>query len=340
MRKNIYLQVTEIKNGKYNAGSKARDDCDRILESCGYKLLSLPFPKPTIVSRLIRGFRMFKVMSQLSNADSCFLQYPLVAYGSMRMFCNLAFWLFNGKTTVLIHDIEGLRKSQGIEPDLSYLLRKCDKIIVHTPQMKKILVKSFGLRPENVEVLYLFDYLTVEEPHSVDINGNTVIFAGNLSKSSFISELGKLSENVSFNLYGVYHSNVVESAGCRYMGQFAPDDITAIDGNWGLVWDGDRLDTCHGAMGEYLRINSSHKISLYIAACKPVIVWHESSISRFITEHHLGIAVNSLYEIPERLSSLTPAEKQRIADCVTDFSSHLRRGDMLKRYIDVGRFPN
>ena len=58
---------------------------------------------------------------------------------------------------------------------------------------------------------------------------------------------------------------IKEGPNCTYKGKFSPENISFIEGNWGLVWDGDQLETCHGKLGEYLRINSSHKISLYIA---------------------------------------------------------------------------
>ena len=49
---------------------------------------------------------------------------------------------------------------------------------------------------------YLFDYLTSSPCSPVDPDGKTVIFAGNLEKSLFVRELGKLSGDVSYNLYG------------------------------------------------------------------------------------------------------------------------------------------
>lgn len=51
-----------------------------------------------------------------------------------------------------------------------------------------------------------------------------------------------------------------------YKGSFKPEQIDHIHGSWGLVWDGNSIEGCEGELGNYLKINAPHKISLYIAA--------------------------------------------------------------------------
>ena len=56
-------------------------------------------------------------------------------------------------------------------------------------------------------------------------------------------------------------------------GSFLPDELpSALEGSFGLVWDGDSSKTCSGVFGEYLRYNNSHKASLYLASGFPIIV--------------------------------------------------------------------
>lgn len=330
-KKNVYIQELEKKS--FHAGFKARNDCDTILETSGYELLALPMPKPTFGNRLLRILNIFRVAFTLRKAEKCFIQYPLNSYLKIPFFWHFAFKFFFGKLEILIHDIDGLRFSNKIEPNLCYLLKRSDKIIVHTPRMKEIIENTIKLNTSHISVLYLFDYLTTENAQPANISGNTIVFAGNLAKSVFLSKIDQLPSSISFNLYGVYHNSIKEGPNCAYKGKFSPENISFIEGNWGLVWDGDQLDTCHGTLGEYLKINSSHKISLYIAACKPVIVWKESSISNFIISNHLGIAINSLYEIPERLATLSTDEKMEIENSVNKFSVKLKSGEMLKACI-------
>lgn len=326
----IYLQESTLKGTEFNAGSKARQDCDEILEQKGYSRCSMYVSDSRLLCQLLRFYNMVVVLLKLRKASICFLQYPYYSYLRFgEMFYRILFGFYSGKVECLIHDILWYREEKKIEPALRYLLKKCDTVIVHTPKMKELLINKLLILPSKIKVLYLFDYLTEVSPLPANISGNQIIFAGNLLKSLFLSQLGNLPADLVFHVYGLYSDKLVESPCCIYKGKFSPENISAIEGHWGLVWDGDQLDTCHGNYGEYLKINSSHKISLYLAACKPVIVWDGSSLSNFIVENKLGISVHSLFEISYRLSLLTVQDKRNIEMSVVNFSQYLRKGKML-----------
>lgn len=330
----IYLQESTIKGAEFNAGSKARRDCDKILEQMGYSRCSMYVSDSRLLHQLLRLYNMVVVLLKLRKADTCFLQYPY--YSCLRfgkIFYRILLGFYSGKIECLIHDILWYREEKKIEPAIQYLLKKCDTVIVHTPKMKELLIKKLFISPSKIKVLYLFDYLTEISPLPANTNGKQIIFAGNLLKSLFLSQLGSLPADLVFHIYGLYSDKLVESPCCIYKGKFSPENISAIEGHWGLVWDGDQLNTCHGNYGEYLKINSSHKISLYIAACKPVIVWEESSLSSFIVENKLGISVHYLFEISDKLSLLTVQDKKDIEMSVANFSQCLRKGKMLSNCL-------
>lgn len=115
----------------------------------------------------------------------------------------------------------------------------------------------------------------------------------------------------------------------KYMGSFKPDNVSFIKGGWGLVWDGDSLSTCTGMIGRYLKYNASHKLSLYISAGVPVILWKESGLSEWITNNKLGIAINSLQELDVVLAEITMDEYEEIQRNVMEMSKKLREGGML-----------
>lgn len=327
---NVYLQECTFVRDRYNASSKARVDCDNILRRMGYRPRIMRVSESHFLYNLLRFYNVLMLPFRLIKAKRVLLQYPYYSYVRLgKYFYKYMFCMYSGKIECLIHDIIWYRDGKGIEPTLGYLLSLCDSIIVHTPKMKDLLVEQFSISPHKIQILYLFDYLSDVKPIQLKTIDNTIIFAGNLSKSLFLSRLNELPNTLKFHIYGAYSENVKETDNCVYKGKFSPDDIAAIEGSWGLVWDGDQLETCHGGMGEYLRINSSHKISLYIAACKPVIIWAESSLSEFIETNKLGISVSSLFDIEERITNLTEDEKIDIMNNVYQYSCKLRKGEML-----------
>lgn len=329
--KKIYIQDTSGQG--FNAGSKARNDCDRILEGFGYEPVLLELSDEKRKRRWQKRLNPWKAAFRLRSCGDCFLQYPYYNLWYQGKDYRRMLQHYHGRLTCLIHDIPGLRDGGEIEPELSYVLDRADKVIAHTPKMKEILTGKTGVDPDKIGVLYLFDYLTDSASDEPDPDGKEIIYAGNLDKSIFLRDLDRLSGNTVFNLYGLPSANVKESSRCSYKGKFHPDDVSFIKGNWGLVWDGDSIDTCQGPFGEYLRFNSSHKISLYLAARKPVIIWEESSLKDFITGNHLGIAVSSLGEIDRKISTLTDEERCLMVRNVTGISSELRSGGFLKRWL-------
>lgn len=88
----------------------------------------------------------------------------------------------------------------------------------------------------------------------------------------------------------------------------------------GLVWDGESVDSCTGQYGEYLKINSPFKFSLYLAANRPVVVWSKSALASYVKEYKLGICVDSLKDIEKTIKSLTIDELVNIQSSVYEYS--------------------
>ena len=121
----------------------------------------------------------------------------------------------------------------------------------------------------------------------------------------------------------------------RYRGKFAPEELIAnLDGQFGLVWDANTLDTCGGTDGNYLRYNNPHKLSLYIAAGVPVIVWKESALAGFVEKNGLGICVNSLMELPEAISKISASDYDLMAERANEMGKLLRQGIYLQLILN------
>ena len=57
-----------------------------------------------------------------------------------------------------------------------------------------------------------------------------------------------------------------------------------------------------------MKYNNPHKLSLYIAAGIPVIVWKQAAVAKFVQDHNIGLTVNSLKEISDKIDKLTKEE--------------------------------
>lgn len=133
---------------------------------------------------------------------------------------------------------------------------------------------------------------------------------------------------VKFNLYGakVDELDLICNDMVSYKGVFQQDDLSALMGNWGLVWDGTSITTCDGLYGKYLKYNAPHKLSLYLVANLPVIIWAEAAEAEFVRDNKLGVIVNSLYEMKSLLEKITQEEYLEMKKNVEDYAHRLRGG--------------
>ena len=100
-----------------------------------------------------------------------------------------------------------------------------------------------------------------------------------------------------------------------------------------MIWDGDSLEECNGAFGEYLKYNNPHKFSLYIAAGIPVITWKKAAIAEFIEKENIGITVNSLEDLEKILINLSNEEYEKKVENVLKIREKIINGKILTNII-------
>ena len=122
----------------------------------------------------------------------------------------------------------------------------------------------------------------------------------------------------------------------KYNGAFSPEEIVHVitDLKFGLVWDGESINSCTGLMGDYLKLNNPHKTSLYLAAGVPVIVWKEAAMADFIIANNLGITVDSLEDLETKINSISINEYSKMRENAKNFSKKLINGYFTKNSID------
>ncbi len=307
-----------------NAGPKARIDVDEILRKRGYSVFMIVFDKYRILSTLMSFLLIFKI----KRKSSVILQYPCAkSFFCKYVLCVLKYFL-RCRITLLIHDLDSLRYKGQMEKWEVKNLGMANDIIVHTKEMADLLARY--LPNMKRKVLCQFDYLVDKLP-SMGETDDSIIFAGSLVKSGFIHSLKEIKA-CHFKLYGRLPNNESDkifSGNVIYGGSFEPNDLSALNGKWGLVWDGDSIETCDGLFGMYLKYNAPHKISLYMAAGIPVIVWSQSAMANYVKKKNIGIVVNSLKELPTILNFVKEEQYNIMRQNVNLISVKLREGGML-----------
>lgn len=352
MGKTYILDITERefvdgKQARYNASGKPRTDTIMTLLETGASLLELrSLPVLTTKNKLKKAIlnivNIFNLLNQ--NNIQCkdvaeatiFVQYPFIScprFVAKRLLSSLH--KRGNKLIFIVHDIHSIRILKKRKTDRK-ILSFADVVIVHSPQMAKALESVVGIDAPTVSLEY-FDYRsTINIESQQQLRNVCLIFAGNMSKAPFVGRLPELplGENFQVNLYGANSKFINENEYIHYKGKFDADEFSSIQGNWGLVWDGDSVSTCHGELGEYLRVNAPFKFSLYLAANRPVVVWRQSALAQYVEQYHLGVCVESLNDIPRVISNLSDKEINTIIDSVSRASAEVRAGKQLLRAVD------
>lgn len=343
--------INALKTDDNTAGPKAPNDIYKLTkEYDGKEIIFNPFPvnKGRLYQKawlLSKGLMQWiKVFSKAGEDDVVIYQHPTYGIGLNAKMIPLIQKKKKAKFIAVIHDLESLRlgvyKGVGHNYELvntadNQVLRYFDKIICHNDYMKKYLIEK-GFEEDKLVSLEIFDYLTNAQMNNQVTDGLAI--AGNLSKgkSTYIYELLKTNPNYKLNLFGPNFDKSVElGEKIEYFGSFKPEVLPGeLRGKFGLVWDGESLETCSGNTGNYLRYNNPHKTSLYLASGIPVIIWKEAAIAKFIEENNAGVVVGSLLEIENILNNISEEEYVRIKKNAEQIGKKLREGYYYKKALE------
>lgn len=75
-----------------------------------------------------------------------------------------------------------------------------------------------------------------------------------------------------------------------------------------------------------MRINSPHKVSLYIAAELPILIWDGSALASYITNNNLGIAFNSFDDLLNKISKVTESSYLQMVENLKEYSLNITSG--------------
>ena len=167
----------------------------------------------------------------------------------------------------------------------------------------------------------------------------SVSIAGNLDlkKSKYLTRLKDLQ--TKFVLYGPNYNEQIAFSNITYKGSYSPEELPEhLNRGFGLIWDGESIDTCSGDYGNYLKYNNPHKLSLYIACGMPVFIWHEAAEASLVVDNNLGYTISNLNDIDSIFAKISEEEYSRLVNNVSVFSSKLVSGSNTKLALEKAMY--
>ena len=327
-------------SGARNAGNKARNDVEEIVKREGYQPLLLTvddwYHMGTVKAQRHKAKALAQAFSQLKSGDQLLIQFPMLHHSFFTTRLVRKIQRRGVQVYFIIHDLEALRYANldtvplkhkiRVHLQESSLLKVADGVIAHNPIMKSVLVDK-GIAEDKIVSLGIFDYLIPDfQEKSGQTKDQPIIVAGNLAQEK-AGYLYALPETPIYNLYGVGFDESRALENEAYFGSFLPDELpAALEGGFGLVWDGDSAETCSGVFGDYLRYNNSHKASLYLASGFPLLVWKQSALCHFVLEKNCGVAVESLHDLKNTIENLSDADYQELVANAKNIGKKIRDG--------------
>lgn len=359
------VQFVPFREGQdCSAWTKAPADVAAIADSLGFKRMSdrrfrlgdFSFLRRVLRKlRLEHGFDRFCWKLELadvrrrlgSGGGVLLLQHPLshsLAFDLRNVDDLDKLRCFGVKLVVVVHDVGVLRggaQEVGAGGDHEFdrrFFKVADKLIVHNQRMLDWM-KDRCRSDCQVVSLGVFDYI-VDSDVSIwhGVRSNRVLVAGGFGpgKARYIQDL-KTIRGVDWQLYGHDFNEVtMGSENVHYFGKFeASRPPVEVQASWGLVWDGDSIETCAGATGSYLRWNNPHKLSLYLAMGLPVIVWKEAAVSEFVLRNKVGLVVDALPDIPQKIADLSDDQYREFVANAARVAQQLRSGYYTNRALSA-----
>lgn len=329
------------------AGSKARYDVRDIAGTLGYEMIKVHVARGKVGTttrqcsdKLIRD-EWNRIFDYIPDKSIVMMQIPVPYDTRLVEEIYLQMKYKKGiRFIYIIHDLETLRKTynlETIEYEIDFLKKTGDFFIVHNDKMRKYLVEQ-EFDASMVCSLHIFDYL-FETRNSAEVQfDKSITIAGNLSlqKSSYLLSLKELNF-MKIHLYGAnFSEKIVEGSELiEYHGEVASENLPEmLNKGFGLIWDGDSINTCSGTTGQYLLYNNPHKLSLYLSAGIPVIIWSGAAAAEFVKKNQVGFTVDSLYDLKDVFEKVSEEQYKFYAKNAKRIALLLKTGVFTRNAIE------
>ena len=310
-------------------------DAEKVLVSLNYKAIEFPgYFDFSIKAKWQRFIHLFKTFVSVAAGDMVVFQFPL--HARIHILLVKLLRIKGIHIVCFITDLEGLRvKDAAMLAKDKKALRRFSLFISHNARMSQWLRSQ--VPRANIAEIGFFDFLTTPVNRHRK-KGPQIVFAGNLQKSPFIQHLEQLTgfcPNITFLIYGPdYPAHLSFPKNAVYKGIFPPYDIVHhLEGSFGLVWDGPSIESCTGIFGEYLALNSPHKLSLYIMAGIPLIVPKMSASAGMVEQYGIGCTIDRLADIETVINTISDAAYETMVNNTRSLAADISRGKCLQQAL-------
>lgn len=229
---------------------------------------------------------------------------------------------------VFIHDVIPLmfEANRYLMPKWIALYNKADLVIVPSKRMYDFLV-DHGLKVKKYVVQHFWDHLDQVEMNIKPKYKPLINFAGDPRKFDFVKKWQH--NDVKLSVYcqpdRMKSNEYVEVMGWKNGSELV--NSLRSRGGFGLVWSEEPY------WSKYMTMNTSFKLSSYLASGIPIIVNSETPEKETIARKHLGIIADSLDEAVEKIKSTTEDQYKQMTDSIDSFAKLIRGGYFTKRAL-------
>lgn len=216
-------------------------------------------------------------------------------------------------------------------------LSQADGLIQQTHRMasrleSQLAVGGFHMAPSTFYGPY--GYSTVYYAHPRHL-GEGIDYAGDLNKGRFLL---KLPNDLRINVFGKIPDDMTDlkksTSNIHFHDYADPEAIpSTLKGSFGLIWDSTSYPNVTGNFGDYERYNSPSKLSLYLSANEPVIIWGESPFASWVEKNQIGVVIDNLAQLPDKLASIDNKAYENMTNHVSHIGELVRNGVYLKKAI-------
>ncbi|TLQ04833.1 glycosyltransferase [Pediococcus stilesii] len=337
----INFQAVPDENLKNTAYFKAKSDYTQYMQEINAKTLSMFVYYWKDESAASIHARIDGMLAGFHRGDTLIVQLPVyIRPLNIKILIEHIHNEFKGKVIAMIHDYETLlygkeklEFDQTLDPLMDVfhtgtydvLVPEFDALIVHSEPFKDALKSRLNYN-KPIVVQGPFGYKIADE---IDIPehkfSRSIVFAGYLAKAQYLKTI---PEGWHLDVFGpMVNEQIKQNPNITYHGNFSPTELPYhLPDGFGLVWASETYPEVTGIAGMYTKINYSHKISAYLTAKLPLIVWSKSAPAKWVVENGLGFAVDNLDEITPILDTMTEEKYRYFQKNLNTMSNLIREG--------------